>query len=123
LCPKVGRRPASTEFFCGSVLPHIKRNICDGRRRKTLRGIYLHLDNPPPHNAKRSRQEIAQIKAKLITYPAHSPDGTLSDFFLFGNFKREMAGFTSSSAEDILSEIDRIFKQSPKAILTAVYNE
>jgi hypothetical protein len=43
------------EFFCLSVLPDIERNLCDGKHRKMLRGAYLHLDNAPAHNAKRSR--------------------------------------------------------------------
>jgi hypothetical protein len=56
-----------------------------------LRGIYLHLNNAP------------------------------SNFFLLDRLKREMAGFTASSPEDIFSEIRHIFEEIPKEL--AVDNE
>jgi hypothetical protein len=110
------------EFFCASVLSDVEKNLCQGSRRKTLRGIYLHFDNAPAHNAKRSRQEIARTKATRVIHPAYSPDAAPSDFFLFGHLKREMIGFRASSPEEILCEIRRIFDQIPKETLLAVYN-
>jgi len=35
-------------FFCQSILPNIKTGLCTGRRRRTLRGIILHMDNARP---------------------------------------------------------------------------
>jgi hypothetical protein len=58
------------EFFCASVLPAIERNLCDGKRRKTLRGVYLYLDNAHAHNAKGSPQEIARTKTTRVVPPA-----------------------------------------------------
>jgi hypothetical protein len=83
--------PYNIEFFCGSVLPDTAKNLCDDKRRKTFRGINLHLDNAPAHNAKPSRQEIARTKANKVAHPAYSPDGAPSDFFLFVHLKREIA--------------------------------
>jgi hypothetical protein len=111
------------EFFCASVLPDIERNLCDGKHRKTVRGVYLHLGNAPVHNAKRSRQENARTKASRVVHPAYSPDIAPSDFFLFGHLKGEMTGFTWNSPADILSEIRRIFQEIPKESLVAVYDE
>jgi hypothetical protein len=111
------------EFFCTSVLLGVENSPCDGTRRKTFRRIYLHLDNAPVHNAKRSRQEIARTKGAKTVHPAYSPDVAPSDFFLFGRLKREMAGFTASSPENILAEIPRIFGEIPKETLAAVCNE
>jgi hypothetical protein len=59
----------------------------------------------------------------MVAYLAYSRDSAPSDFFLFGYLKCEIAGFTASSAEDILSEIRRIFEKIPKEILTIVYNK
>jgi hypothetical protein len=111
------------EFFCASVLPDIERNLCDGKQRKTVRGVYLHLGNAPIHNAKRSRQENARTKASRVVHPGYSPDIAPSDFFLFGHVKGEMAGFTANSPADILSEIRRIFHEIPKESLVAVHDE
>jgi hypothetical protein len=106
----------NTEFLCASVLPDIERNFCGGKGRKTLRGIYPHLDNAPAHNVKRSRQEIARTRANRVTHSAYSQDDAPSDFVLFGRLKHEVVEFPASSAEDILSEI-------PNDILTTVYNK
>jgi hypothetical protein len=101
-------------FFCASVLPDIERNLCGGKRRKMLRGVYLYLDNASAHNTKRSRQEIARTKATRLVHPAYSLDAVSSDFFLLGYLNGEMAGFTANSFADILSEIRRIFQEIPK---------
>jgi hypothetical protein len=105
------------------ILFRLQRNLCDGKRRKMFRGIYLHLDMASVYNAKRSRQEITRTKANRVVHPSYSPDGAPSDLFLFGHLKSEMARFTAGSAEDILSVIPRIFERIPKEIPTAVYNE
>jgi hypothetical protein len=115
--------PYDAEFFCASVLPHIERNLCDGKHGKTLRGVYLHLDNAPAHNRKRSRQEIARTKATEAVHPVYSRDAVPSDFFLFGFMKGEMAGFTAKPPADILYEIHRIFQEISKETLMPVYGK
>jgi hypothetical protein len=99
-------------FFCAAVLPDIERNLCDGKFRKTFRGVYLHLDNAPAHNTERSPQEIARTEATRVVQPAHSPDAAPSNFFWFGHLKGEMSSFTVNSLSDILSAICRIFQES-----------
>jgi hypothetical protein len=119
--PAGGRYDA--EFFFASVLPDIERNLCDGKHKKTLRGASFHLDNAPAHNAKRSRQEIARMKASRVVHPVYSPDIATSDFSLFGHLRGEMADFTAISPANILSEIHRIFQEFPKETLVGVYDE
>jgi hypothetical protein len=62
------------ELFCASVLPDNERNLCGGKRRKTVGGVYLHLVNAPAHNGKRPRQEIVRTKATRAVHPADSHD-------------------------------------------------
>jgi hypothetical protein len=59
----------------------------------------------------------------MAVHPAYSPDIALSDFFLFGHLKGEMAGSTANPPSAILSEIHRIFQKIPKDTLAAVYDE
>jgi hypothetical protein len=56
-------------------------------------------------------------------HPAYSPDATFSDFLSFGCLKTEMAVFTANSAAEILSEIRRIFQETSKEALIALYDE
>jgi hypothetical protein len=75
------------------------------------------------YNAKQPGQEVTRAKANRVAHPAHSPDPAPSHFFLFGHLKRETAGFTAGSAEDISSDISRIFETIQKTIPTAAYNK
>jgi hypothetical protein len=111
------------EFFYASVLPDIERNLYDGKPGKTLRGVYLHLETAPAHNAKPSRQEITRTKAIKVVHPAYFRDAAPSDFFLFGCLNGEMAGFITTSPADIFSEIRRIFQEISKETLVAVYDK
>jgi hypothetical protein len=111
------------EFFDGSVLPDIERNLCDGKRRKTLRSVYIHLYSTPVHNVKRSRQEIARIKATRVVHSAYSPDAASSDFFLFGYLKGELTGSMANSPTDSLSEIRLIFQEISNETLGAACDE
>jgi hypothetical protein len=58
-----------------------------------------------------------------IVHPVYSPDVAPCYFFFCGHLKCEMAGFTLSSPEEILSEIGRIFAENPNETLAAVYND
>jgi transposase len=111
------------EFFCAFVLPDIERTLWDGKHRRTLRSVYLHLDSAPADNIKRSRHEITRTKVSRVVHLAYSPDVAPSNFFLFGHLKGDMVGFTSNSPADILSEIHRPFQEIPKETLVAVYDE
>jgi hypothetical protein len=99
------------EFFDASVLPDIERNLCDGKRRETLRSLYVHLYRTPAHIVKGSRQEIARIKSTRVAHSAYSHDAASSDFFLFGYLRGELTGSTANSAPDSLSEISLIFQE------------
>jgi hypothetical protein len=113
----------NAQSFCASVLSDIESNLCDSKRRKTLGGFYLYIDNAPAHNAKRSRQEITRTKTTGVVHPTCSPDAAPSDFFLFDYLKVQIAGFTANSPTDILSEIRRIFQKISKETLVVVYDE
>jgi hypothetical protein len=60
-------------FFCACVLPDIERNLSDGKRKKMLRGVYLHLDNAAVHKTKHPRQENARTKASRVVHLTYCP--------------------------------------------------
>jgi hypothetical protein len=111
------------EVLGAFVLPHIERNLCDCKPKKTLPRVYHHLDSAPAHNTKQSREGIARAKTTMVVHPGHSPDAAPNDLLLFCCLKNEMAGFTASSPIDILSEIRRIFQEISKETLLVVYGE
>jgi hypothetical protein len=46
----------NSAFFCDTVVLRLFDGITLHSRRKSLKGLYIHLDNALPHNAKRSTQ-------------------------------------------------------------------
>jgi hypothetical protein len=110
-------------FLCASVLPDIGRNLCDGKRKKTLRAVDIHVDNALAHNAERSQQEIARVKAIRVVHSVYFPDAALSDFILFGSMTSQVEGFRGHSPAEIPSEIRRISQKISKDTLMAVYDE
>jgi hypothetical protein len=93
------------------------------KRRKKFRGVDLHLDNAPAHNAKRLWQAIARTKATRVVHPGYSPDDAPSNFILFGYLKGEVAGLATNSPADILYEIRRTVQEISKETVVAVYGE
>jgi transposase len=48
----------NTDFFCNVIMPSLKRDIASQGRRKTFRGMLIHMDNARPHNTGRSQECI-----------------------------------------------------------------
>jgi histone-lysine N-methyltransferase SETMAR len=110
-------------FFCAQVVPDLVLNITSNSRRKTLKGLTLHIDNARPHNSKVSVNTLARTKAKRFPHPPYSPDLAPSDFFLFGYIKEKMSGVSSISEQDVIDRIKGIFNEIPKEVLISVYIE
>jgi hypothetical protein len=111
------------DFSCAFVLSDIESNLCDGKRPKTLRGVYLHLDNAPAYNAKKSRQAVARSKTTSAVHLAYPLGAAPCDFAFFGYLEGEMAGSVANSPPNILSEIRRVFQEISKETLVTVYDE
>jgi hypothetical protein len=56
-------------------------------------------------------------------HSADSPDASLSDIFLFDYLKGEMVGLTANSSTDVFSQFHRIFQETSRESLLAVYDK
>jgi hypothetical protein len=74
------------------MIPDIGQTICPLSRRKTLDGIFLHLDHAPVHNSRLSSEKIESAKVERVLHQPYSPDLALSDFFLFDYLKEQLRG-------------------------------
>jgi hypothetical protein len=99
--------------FVEPVVPDLAESVCQESRRKTLRGIMVHLDNAQPHNSRKSEAAVAATKARRIYALAYSPALSPSDFF-FGIFKVQMLGTSYSSPDELLSAISELVAPLPK---------
>jgi hypothetical protein len=107
-------------FFVESVVPDLGEHVCQGSRRKTLRGIMVHLDNARPPNSRKSEAALTATKPRGIAAPAYSPDPSLSDFF-FGMLEERMSGTPYGSPDELISAISELIASLPKDQLVSVY--
>jgi transposase len=103
----------NTTFFVESVVPDLVEHDCQESRRKTLRGIIVHLDNAQSHNSRKSEAAFTATKARRIPTPAYSPDLSPSDFF-FEMLNGRMSGTSYTSPDELIASV-------PKDQLVNVY--
>jgi hypothetical protein len=111
----------NTKFFSDFVVPDLLENICAGSRRRTLKGVIMHLDNASLHNSKKSNECLTEFHARRVPHPAYSPDFAPSDFFLFGPVKAELQNYKIYNREDLILALRAIFDQISKEALISVY--
>jgi histone-lysine N-methyltransferase SETMAR len=90
-----------------------------GNERKLL----VHADNARPHTAKLSTQYFNENQTKPAPHPLYSPDLAPSDFYLFGNVKRCLAGLSFEDADQLLAAVEDVLEGSEKVTLQAVFLE
>jgi hypothetical protein len=111
----------NTAFFIESGVPDLLEHVCQKSRQKTLRDIMVHIDNVRPHNSRKSEATLTATKALRIPAPAHSPDPSPSDFFLFEILKERMQGTVYGSPDEITSVINELIASLRKDQLVSVY--
>lgn len=90
-------------------LDQLKAAIKEKRPCLSKKKIYFLQDNAPAHTSKVSMQKIKDLKFELIAHPPYSPDLAPSDFFLFPNLKKSLAGKRFSSNAEVIAFTEGFF--------------
>ena len=77
---------------------------------KLIKGVLLHLDNAPAHKSLVAMFAVHDCGFELIDHPSYSPDLAPSDYFLFSNLKKHLAGIRYKSDDDIISAVEDFFE-------------
>jgi Transposase. len=72
-------------------------------------------DNAPVHTALDTMLKLREIHFELVDHPPFSPDLAPSDFFLFPNLKKWLAGKRFTSNEEVITETNAYFEGFPKS--------
>jgi hypothetical protein len=110
----------NTTFFVKSVVPDLVEHVCQESRRKTLRGIMVHLDNARSHSSRKSDPVLSATKVRRIPAPVYNRDLSPSNFFLFEMLKERMSGTSYSSPDELISAINELIASLPKDQLVCV---
>jgi histone-lysine N-methyltransferase SETMAR len=60
---------------------------------------------------------------KSVPHPSYSPDLAPSDFYLFGNVKRCLAGLSFEDADQLLAAVEDALEGIEKVTLQAIFLE
>jgi hypothetical protein len=88
---------------------------------KSLKGLYIHLDNACPQNARRSTESLLVKNIQRISHPDYSPDLAPSDFFLFGCIKQKLTENNIPDRQSLKNAIAQIFDETKQETLRAVF--
>jgi len=59
--------------------------------------------------------KLHELSFELLPHPPYSPDLAPSDYFLFADLKRMLAGKKFSSDEEVIAETEAYFKDKNKS--------
>lgn len=65
---------------------------CKKRPHLVKKKVLLHHDNAPAHTCAVATAKLVELGYEVVPHPAYSPDLAPSDFFLFPNLKKSLAG-------------------------------
>ncbi|EYC43836.1 hypothetical protein Y032_0479g2214 [Ancylostoma ceylanicum] len=75
--------------------------------------LFLH-DNVPAHSNEVAQEKLAELMFEILPHPAYSPDLAPSDFHLFPNLKKLLAGRRFRFSEEVIEAVDGYFEHLEK---------
>ncbi|MCU7903102.1 MAG: transposase [Candidatus Thiodiazotropha sp. (ex Lucinoma aequizonata)] len=87
-------------------MKQLRSNIKAKRRGKLTKGVLFHQDNAPAHKSVVAMAALHDCGFELIGHPPYSPDLAPSDFHLFPNMKKELAGKHYANDNDVISAVE-----------------
>jgi hypothetical protein len=106
----------NSRFLCDVVVLDLLENISAYNRRRTLKRVWVHIDNARAHNSEKSNECLTEFRARRVPHPAYRPDCALNDFF-FGIVKTELQNHEIHSKQDLILGIKAIFEEISNNII------
>ena len=96
--------------YYAKLLRELRQAIKSKRPGKLTKGVLLHQDNAPAHKSLVAMSAVHDYGFELIDHPSYSPDLAPSDYFLFPNLKKHLAGKRYESDDDVISAVEDFFE-------------
>ena len=91
-------------------LKRLREAIQEKRPGKLTRGILFHQDNAQAHTSVVAMATIHDCGFELVPYPPYSPDLAPSDFHLFPQMKKALAGLHFASDDDVIAAVEEFLE-------------
>ena len=98
-----------------ALLERLKDEIAEKRPHLKKKKVLFHQDNAPCHKSMKSMAKLQELGFELLPHPPCSPDLAPSDFFLFSDLKRMLAGKKFCADEEVIEEIEAYFEAKDKS--------
>ncbi|GFT82754.1 histone-lysine N-methyltransferase SETMAR [Nephila pilipes] len=107
-------RTINSDYYI-ALLERLKDEITEKRPHLKKKKVLLHQDNAPCHKSVKTMTKIHELGFELLPHPPYSPDLYPSDYFLFSDLKRMLAGKKFSSNEEVIAETEAYFEAKDKS--------
>lgn len=104
----------NSEYYI-ALLERLKDEITNKRPHLKKKKVLFHQDNAPCHKSIKTMAKLYELGFELLPHPPYSPDLAPSDFFLFANLKRMLAGKKFSTDEEVIAETEAYFEAKEKS--------
>ena len=95
--------------YYAKLLRELRQAIKSKQPGKLTKGVLLHQDNASAHNSLVAMSAVHDCGFELIDHPPYSPDLAPSDYFLFPNLKKHLAG-KRYETDDVISAVEDFFE-------------
>lgn len=103
-----------TGDYYASLMWKLRDAIKEKRRGKLSHGIRLLHDNAPVHKSRVAQRAIHDCGFEQVNHPPYSPDLAPSDYYLFRDLKKHLAGKRFASDSEVISAVCGYFDSLPK---------
>ncbi|GFW43068.1 mariner Mos1 transposase [Trichonephila clavipes] len=97
-----------------ALLERLKDEIAEKRPHVKKKKVLFHQDNAPCHKSMNSMTKLHELGFELLLHPPYNPDLAPSDFFLFSDLKKRLAGQKFCADEEVIAETEANFKAEDK---------
>lgn len=112
-------RTVTANYYSDVVLPKLKANLCKLRPRLRMKNVVLQHDNAPAHTATKTKDLLKTYKWETLQHPPYSPDLAPSDFYLFPELKKMLAGNKYANRGALIGAVNQYLRHRPTSWFTA----
>jgi len=95
-----------TGVYYATLLDKLRVAMKEKRRGMLKKGVMLHADNAPAHSSAVAMAKMHDCGFQIVQHPPYSPDLAPSDYYLFPNLKKHLAGTKFDSDNDVIEAVE-----------------
>uniref|UniRef100_A0A3Q1F3Z6 Tc1-like transposase DDE domain-containing protein n=1 Tax=Acanthochromis polyacanthus TaxID=80966 RepID=A0A3Q1F3Z6_9TELE len=100
--------------YYASLVHQLREKMKEKWHGMLRRGVLFHQDNAPVHKSVVAMAAIHECGFELVQHPPYCPDLAPSDFHLFPNMKRHLAGTHYATNNDIIAAVNDFLQEQDK---------